>query len=503
MVRRIPARLLVRSSPLMARKPNDDLFEGSTMTFGEHLEELRVCLFRGVVGLGIGCVVGFFIANAVVNFFQSPLERAMIRYYLKKVIGDNPDMAVEEARLALDQGLVREKILIEAGQASAALRQAYPESFPQLHLTPYWFTDGDLLEGGARTIATKLVAAGQSQSTSPAKAVWQQLSSAEQKQIETLAKVESPFTTDQTSQLLGILNSVAGKPALHEAPELAHFTGPDNDAAAAAESPMERFAAWVSSLLFGDSIAKKDTVAELRMELADKPNAETSRRLNKLLLARTFPAALQKARVSLLAFHTWKPVKVRFQVLSAEEAFMIWLKAALVAGLVIASPYLIYQIWVFVAAGLYPHEKSYVYLYLPMSLLLFFGGASLAFLFVFDPVLDFLFTFNRGMNADFDPRIGEWLGFVLILPIGFGLGFQLPLVMVFINRIGLVSVETYIGQWRIAILTIFIVAMILTPADPISMMLMAGPLCLLYLLGIVMCKYMPKGRNPFDEAYEP
>jgi sec-independent protein translocase protein TatC len=75
--------------------------------------------------------------------------------------------------------------------------------------------------------------------------------------------------------------------------------------------------------------------------------------------------------------------------------------------------------------------------------------------------------------------------------------------MLFINRIGLVSVETYIGQWRVAILTIFIVAMVLTPADPISMLLMAGPLCFLYLLGILMCKYMPRGRSPFAEAYEP
>jgi sec-independent protein translocase protein TatC len=107
------------------------------------------------------------------------------------------------------------------------------------------------------------------------------------------------------------------------------------------------------------------------------------------------------------------------------------------------------------------------------------------------------------MNADFDPRIGEWLGFVLILPIGFGLGFQLPLVMVFINRIGLVSLATYISQWRVAILSIFIVAMILTPADPISMLLMALPLCALYVVGILMCKYMPRGRSPFEEAYEP
>ena len=64
-------------------------------------------------------------------------------------------------------------------------------------------------------------------------------------------------------------------------------------------------------------------------------------------------------------------------------------------------------------------------------------------MFVFDPVLEFLFYFNKLMEIDPDPRIGEWLGFVLILPLGFGLSFQLPLVMLFLNRIGLVDVKTY------------------------------------------------------------
>jgi sec-independent protein translocase protein TatC len=92
---------------------------------------------------------------------------------------------------------------------------------------------------------------------------------------------------------------------------------------------------------------------------------------------------------------------------------------------------------------------------------------------------------------------------VLILPLGFGISFQLPLVMLFLNRLGLVSLDLFLGQLRIAVLVICVVSMVLTPADPVSMMLMAVPLCFLYLLGILMCKYMPRGRNPFEEAYEP
>jgi sec-independent protein translocase protein TatC len=75
--------------------------------------------------------------------------------------------------------------------------------------------------------------------------------------------------------------------------------------------------------------------------------------------------------------------------------------------------------------------------------------------------------------------------------------------MLLINRIGIVSIETYIEKWRIAILAIFVISMFLTPADPVSMLFMAVPLTGLYFLGVGICKWMPRGRNPFDEAYEP
>ncbi len=491
----------------MAKKLTDDLFEGTTMSFGEHLEELRVALFRGVLGIVAGCLVGFFVANMVVRFFQSPLERAMERYYIDKQLSDLvvkfKEIPVEWKRMILDDGLILEPLQIETGQLAETLRLTYPEQFGGLELSPYLFTEGDLKDGQAQLLAQSLVAAGKGDVSPAAQRLWEALTDTERQQVTALAGATAPLTREQTSQLLVVLNSLAGRQELHAAAELADLRGPDSEQSIAAQSSTN----WIQSL-FGSMWGaangdKADTVAALRKELAEEFDEGMSRRLNKLLIARVFPDSLKRARVSLLTLFTWKPVKVRFQVLNAQEAFMIWLKAALVTGLVLASPYVLYQLWVFVAAGLYPHEKHYVYIYLPLSIGLFFLGAAIAFLFVFDPVLDFLFTFNKGMNADFDPRIGEWLGFVLILPIGFGLGFQLPLVMLFVNRIGLVSVETYIAQWRIAVLVIFVVAMVLTPAEPISMLLMAFPLCLLYVFGIAMCKFMPRGRNPFAEAYEP
>ena len=227
------------------------------------------------------------------------------------------------------------------------------------------------------------------------------------------------------------------------------------------------------------------------------------RRLNRVLITESFPVSLAPVQIELVDLEVWESTRINTQALKVEESFMVWIKAALIAGIVFSSPWIFYQIWLFVAAGLYPHEKRHIHIYLPISLLLFLSGIFLAYFGVFKPVLMFLFAFNASMGIDPQPRIGEWLTFVMILPLGFGIAFQLPLVMLFLNRIGLFEVESYMAKWRLAVLVIFVVAMFLTPADPISMMLLAAPLTILYFGGIGLCRWMPRTRNPFNEAYEP
>lgn len=205
----------------------------------------------------------------------------------------------------------------------------------------------------------------------------------------------------------------------------------------------------------------------------------------------------------LVQVRVWKPQTARIIALSVPEAFLIWVKAAVIGGFIIACPWIFYQMWLFVAAGLYPHERKYVYIYIPFSVVLFLSGVSMAFFVVFGYVLDFLFTFNAAMGLEAEPRISEWLSFVLVLPIGFGIAFQLPLAMLLLHRIGMFSIEAYIAKWRLAVLVIFVLSMFLTPADPISMMAMAGPLTALYFLGIILCRFMPRSRNPYAEAYDP
>lgn len=123
----------------------------------------------------------------------------------------------------------------------------------------------------------------------------------------------------------------------------------------------------------------------------------------------------------------------------------------------------------------------------------------MAFLFALQPVLDFLLSFNRWMGITPDLRISEWLSFVLLLPLGFGISFQLPLVMLFLERIGIFTVSSYVSRWRVSVLVIFVLSMVCTPGDPYSMLLMACNLTVLYFGGILLCRLMPKRKSEFED----
>lgn len=228
-------------------------------------------------------------------------------------------------------------------------------------------------------------------------------------------------------------------------------------------------------------------------------------------LARVYPNAVDMTKIphrnptepldrkALITLHTYHDLavdpRVRVVGLSVQEPFGVYIRAAFVVGAVISSPFVFYFLWNFVAVGLYPHEKKYVHVFLPISLGLFLAGVLLAFFFVFRFVLAFLFQFYDWMGIDPDPRITDWLTFVLILPLGFGISFQMPLVMLFLERIGVFTLANYTSHWRISVLVIFILSMILTPSDPYSMLLMALPLTLLYFGGVAMCMLMPRRES--------
>ena len=131
-------------------QPRDDLFEGPTMTFGEHLEELRVCLFKSIMGIVVGVMIGVVMANYVVRFFQSPLEKAMKTYYLGLAVGEMkklyPDGLPPEIETnILARGLVPEPIPIDVGSLSRTLSEHYPGAVDPELFTSFTYGPDDFI----------------------------------------------------------------------------------------------------------------------------------------------------------------------------------------------------------------------------------------------------------------------------------------------------------------------------------------------------------------------
>ena len=460
---------------------SDDLFAKSTMTFGEHLEELRGTLFRALTGLVIGFLIGLTLATHVVELIKSPLSKALAEYHLTTALeklderfqGDPPP---EMLTLIQEEGLIPEAILVEPFGFLRKLGNDYPEQFGSTQVAFSDLINDDLSTKNVRGLCAAWTAGFETEG-SATKELWNVLSEEHQQTIRRLAS-ETEIGQPQRQVVINILNDLVKRRSLHEG---------------------DSFATLIKAV---SDDRTKESIEALQSQLQQQFEEGESRRLNRLLVASVFSDHMRRPRYNLVELVTWKPAEVAVQSLGVHEGFMIWIKAALISGIVFASPWIFYEIWNFVAAGLYSHEKRFVHVFLPFSLLLFFAGASLAFFFVFEPVLDFLFSFNRRMNIEAAPRISEWLNFVLFLPLGFGISFQLPLVMLFLNRIGVFTVSSYLSKWRIAVLVIFVLSMLLTPADPVSMLLMAVPLTVLYFGGVALCHWLPRRSSPVGEGYD-
>lgn len=370
------ARLAIRDffTPLpcpvaVHRQYNEDLFESTKMTFGEHLDELRLVLIKSIVTLIVCVLIAFCFARNIVQYVQTPLKEALKEHYLSEARKDYANLLAEEQA---------------KGQSAGVDPNAVAERIESQRLIP------------------------------------------EERWVD----------KRELAKLLG-----QAKPPEHGQSGL---PTPQGDA---------------------NSVG------------------------SDLIKIRLYHPVDEDPRVRVVAF-------------GVEESFVVLIKAALMSGAVLASPLIFYFIWQFVAAGLYPHEQRYVKIFLPFSTCLFLSGAALAFFVVFKFVLRFLFMIAGLTGIEVEPRITEWISFVLILPIGFGLAFQLPLVMLFLERIGILSIATYLSNWRMSVLVIAFISMIFTPSDPYSMMLMMLPLVGLYFFGIILCKWMPRREAAFADDLE-
>ncbi|AKJ31335.1 twin-arginine translocase subunit TatC [Caldimonas brevitalea] len=163
--------------------------------------------------------------------------------------------------------------------------------------------------------------------------------------------------------------------------------------------------------------------------------------------------------------------------------FIVPLKITLMAGFLLALPVVLYQVWAFVAPGLYSHEKKLVLPLVISSTLLFLVGVGFCYFFVFGQVFAFIQSFApKSITAA--PDIEAYLSFVLTMFLAFGLAFEVPIVVVVLARLGMVSIEKLKAFRSYFIVLAFIVAAIVTPPDVISQLALAVPMCLLYEVGI-------------------
>ncbi len=356
----------------MAR--NRDLFDDTTMTFGEHLEVLRVHVWKSLIGIAMGIVLSMFVGDRIIGILKAPIDRALRDANIKNVQDDL-------------------------------------------------------------------------------------------KEVSIIDYFKSLFTEEEQKQDTAVLEPVDTTP-------------PDTINVEVQVSDLVHALREVAPDLLADS-----TPPPAKPSDSDDSGAVEATSVQLPLRSPEF-AHLKKAADR---FNT--PVTFR-----VEEAFMTYLKVTVVAGIMLASPWVFYQLWQFVAAGLYQHERKYVHIYLPMSIGLFASGAVFCFYFVFPLVLSFLIGFSQWLDVELQPRLSEYISLVLMMPMMFGISFQLPLVMLFLERIGVCTVETYTDNWRMSVLVMAIVSMLLTPSDPGSMLLMLAPLIVLYVGGIQLCRMRPRAE---------
>jgi sec-independent protein translocase protein TatC len=377
----------------------DDFFADTRMSFGDHLEELRLHLWRAIAGFGVALFLSFFIGHIVVEFITAPVKRELAKFYERR----------------------SRKILAE---------QTSDPTFKQ---------------ASQRTAFTS---------------IW-----VPRRQLEAAAKgqpteMDRPRIVSDEEEQQRKNPSFFGRWFAKDEEEAGPNKGPFTEIKAS-EADKELVPLWVS---YGNPLEAAAVQQQAQRVLLDIDNPTT---------------------------------------LNVQEAFMVWFKVCVVSGIVIGSPWIFWQIWMFVAAGLYPHEKRLVHVYLPVSLFLFLAGVAVCELLVIPKAIEALLWFNEWMGLRPDMRLNEWLSFAIYMPLVFGASFQTPLVMLFLHKLGIMDADSFRNKRRYAWFFMAIFAAIITPStDALSMLFLWVPMSLLFELGIWLIKMSPREPDLGLEAPE-
>lgn len=177
--------------------------------------------------------------------------------------------------------------------------------------------------------------------------------------------------------------------------------------------------------------------------------------------------------------------------------FMVPLKVTLFVSFLIALPYVLYQIWAYIAPALYRREKRLALPIIVSSIVMFFLGMTYCYFIVFRMVFQFIANFSPD-SVNFAPDIDYYFNFVLTMFLAFGLTFEVPIVVMVLNQVGLASYEKLVKVRPFVIVGAFVMAAIFTPPDVMSQMLLALPLILLFQVGILLVRFFGKRQAQID-----
>ena len=179
--------------------------------------------------------------------------------------------------------------------------------------------------------------------------------------------------------------------------------------------------------------------------------------------------------------------------------FLIPVKVAAMVAFAVALPYVLYQVWAFVAPGLYAHERRLVVPLVFASTVLFFVGVAFCYFFVFGVVFDFVYKIAP-KSISVAPDIENYLNFVITMFLAFGVTFEVPIAVLILVRMGAVTIEQLTNIRPYFIVGSFVIAAIVTPPDVLSQLLLAVPMCVLYEVGIIAARVFGRSRQSGDDG---
>ena len=183
----------------------------------------------------------------------------------------------------------------------------------------------------------------------------------------------------------------------------------------------------------------------------------------------------------------------RMIVTDVTGSFFVPMKVTLLVAFLGALPYIMYQVWSFIAPGLYSHERKLVLPIVTSSYILFISGMAFAYFLVFPTVFSFMAHYNAPLGAEMATDIDNYLGFAMTTFLAFGLTFEVPIVVVVLVKLGMVRIKKLKEIRPYVIVGAFVIAAVVTPPDVLSQLLLALPLCILYELGVFVARfYEPK-----------